>query len=297
MNIKNLKVNKKISMIAAGTILTGAVMIGSVSFFKNSNGPVSSSPTVETTALEEKTPIEVTEEDLSELNLVFDNSGMEDYLYHQVLSQLREKNIPFRENQEGLPVESKETIISLTSNPYVDGPVALYGPMEHEYNDNDNLMVSFKTACEHQDCYQERIHFGRIVKGEIEKTTLEEKMDMHPSMLTLQFKEINTGDHPFTTVNADDIAKLIKEGITRYCVQRKYAKGEKYFDVIQPGETLSGIAQFYRISLDDLKNRNELESSYIIPVGTVVQLWGNNTDALDVNHPPVLVSTETKSKQ
>lgn len=222
--------------------------------------------------LQEKIPVLADVEEIDRLQLVLDNSGMNEELYDTVLLNLKQEQIHFREYQEGLPVMETETVISLTSHKSVQGDVALYGPRSHQNNNADNLLISFQTACEHMDIEMEQPHFGRMINGKLEQTSLEEKVKGQGTMLTLQFSD--------TVTDANLVTDLFTEGVVRYSRQKQIAPNEQYYHTLTASDTLEGLAVTYHTSDSWLKQQNHIENSNWILSGTSLQIKSGNTDAL-----------------
>ena len=190
--VKNVKVNENTfenlkqyfskENVICGLVLAGSLAI-SATFLGHEMHKIDEGIKA-SQAVTDKMLVETSYDAIENLNLVLDNSGLDDRKYHEVVSKLKQDGISFRQHQDGLPVTADETVLSLTSNPYVNGDVALYGPLYHSNNNADNLMMSFKSACENESFEMENIHFGREVNGTMEKTSLEAEIgDVAPISL------------------------------------------------------------------------------------------------------------------
>ena len=286
---RNLKIKKcaktgLVIVIAAVGVLASAAML---------NG---CTPTNDTgIALEQKDPLEISVNQVNDLNIIINNSNCSDNFINDIAEELKKDGISFTLTSKEKNINVNGAVVITLDQQYISGPgMVVLAPYENNRNGNsDALALAMQAGFNEKGFFADEIQCGKMGYQQLEDGTVVEQI---PSETEAAISP--TYDTSFVTLcfgtsnnNAELVGKSIKLALARYT---NYVTNENAgIDLVyrsEIGDTAEDVASKTGVDVADITT-----DGVLLDDTTVINSGVKKLDSFDRRSPVSLGGIESSN--
>jgi len=296
---KNYRMSRKFR----SGFVTGALIIGIPAFMfgvvdKIHNTVDTNKATSEYTQPYTEDPINVSLNEINEMNIIFNNSECSEKFMENIYTKLDNDGIKYNVSKKNNNIDVDNSVVITLDQLYMSGPNTLViAPYENDrLGNSDALAIAANTAFYEKGFLTSDIecgirgfreHDGEILERVPTKTEERINKDKNTSFVTISFGTAN--------MNTDLVAEALENMLVRYY---SYINSSNIYDDLiyrtTKNDDLKSLAKKYETTENHLKLMNKLDSDKILENTTIKNPKIDNIREFNNNVPTNLYVQKTK---